>query len=38
MDVGMDGNDMCPIGLYDVLTLLLSQPIKNFTINKDHHQ
>jgi calcineurin-like phosphoesterase family protein len=38
MDVGMDGNDMCPIGLYDILTLLLSQPIKNFTINKDHHQ
>lgn len=38
MDVGMDGNDMYPLGLFEVLNLLKNQPIKKLVLPKDHHE
>jgi calcineurin-like phosphoesterase family protein len=38
MDVGVDGNDMYPLGLFEVLNLLKNQPIKSLSLPKDHHE
>lgn len=38
MDVGVDGNEMYPLGLFEVLNLLKNQPIKKLTLPKDHHE
>jgi calcineurin-like phosphoesterase family protein len=38
MDVGVDGNDMYPLGLFEVLNLLKNQPIKKLVLPKDHHE
>jgi calcineurin-like phosphoesterase family protein len=38
MDVGVDGNDMYPMGLYEVLNLLKDQPVKKLILPKDHHE
>jgi len=38
MDVGVDGNDMYPLGLFEVLNLLKNQPIKSLVLPKDHHE
>jgi calcineurin-like phosphoesterase family protein len=38
MDVGVDGNDMHPLGLFEVLNLLKNQPIKSLILPKDHHE
>jgi calcineurin-like phosphoesterase family protein len=38
MDVGMDGNDLEPISLDEVIRLLKDQPIKKLCLPKDHHE
>lgn len=38
MDVGVDGNNMQPISLNEVLRLLKNQPIKRLCLPKDHHE
>ena len=38
MDVGVDGNDMYPLGVFGVLNLLKNQPIKSLVLPKDHHE
>jgi calcineurin-like phosphoesterase family protein len=38
MDVGVDGNDMYPLGMFEVLNLLKNQPIKSLSLPKDHHE
>jgi calcineurin-like phosphoesterase family protein len=38
MDVGVDGNFMEPISLFNVLTLMRYQPIKSLVLPKDHHE
>jgi hypothetical protein len=37
MDVGVDGNDLVPIPLNEVLSILKKQPIKSM-YNIDHHE
>jgi len=37
MDVGVDGNDMHPLGLFEVLNLLKNQPIDKLCLPRDHH-
>lgn len=38
MDVGVDGNDMYPLGLFEVLNLLKNKPVKKLCLPKDHHE
>ena len=38
MDVGVDGNDMYPLSMFEVLNLLKNQPIKSLSLPKDHHE
>ena len=38
MDVGVDGNSLCPVSLEDVLTLMKYQPIQKLTLPQDHHE
>jgi calcineurin-like phosphoesterase family protein len=38
LDVGVDGNNMMPISLDEVLTLMKSQPIKKLVLPSDHHE
>lgn len=38
MDVGVDGNDLEPISLDEVLALMKDQPIKKLCLPKDHHE
>jgi calcineurin-like phosphoesterase family protein len=38
MDVGVDGNDLEPISLDQVISLLNDQPIKKLCLPKDHHE
>ena len=38
MDVGVDGNNMMPISLDEVLTLMKGQPIKKLVLPSDHHE
>lgn len=37
MDVGVDGNNLEPIFINDVIELLKDKPIANLTLKKDHH-
>jgi calcineurin-like phosphoesterase family protein len=37
MDVGVDGNDLKPIEMKEVLRLMRNQPIKSM-LEKDHHE
>jgi calcineurin-like phosphoesterase family protein len=37
LDVGVDGNDLKPISLYEVLDLLKHQPIDKLSLPQDHH-
>jgi calcineurin-like phosphoesterase family protein len=37
MDVGVDGNDLFPIDLSEVLAIMKKQPIKSM-YNLDHHE
>jgi calcineurin-like phosphoesterase family protein len=38
MDVGVDGNDLKPIELREVLSIMQKQPIKSMFAFKDHHE
>jgi calcineurin-like phosphoesterase family protein len=38
MDVGVDGNNLEPISLDEVLSLMEKQPIKKLELPKDHHE
>jgi calcineurin-like phosphoesterase family protein len=38
MDVGVDGNNMMPLSLDEVLTLMKGQPIKKLVLPSDHHE
>jgi calcineurin-like phosphoesterase family protein len=37
IDVGMDGNDMYPLGLLETFQLVRHNPIKTLVLPKDHH-
>jgi calcineurin-like phosphoesterase family protein len=37
LDVGVDGNDIQPYLLENVINLLKNQPIDKLTLPKDHH-
>jgi calcineurin-like phosphoesterase family protein len=38
MDVGMDGNNMNPISMEEVLLIMKNQPIKKLDLPSDHHE
>ena len=38
MDVGMDGNNLYPISMDDVLGILRNRPIKKLVLPQDHHE
>jgi len=38
MDVGVDGNELEPISMDEVLGIMEMQPIKKLTLPKDHHE
>ena len=38
MDVGVDGNELDPISMDDVLGIMEMQPIKKLALPKDHHE
>jgi calcineurin-like phosphoesterase family protein len=38
MDVGVDGNNMEPISMEEVLKIMRPQPIAKLTLPKDHHE
>jgi len=38
MDVGVDGNELEPISMDQVLGIMQMQPIKKLTLPKDHHE
>jgi calcineurin-like phosphoesterase family protein len=38
MDVGVDGNDLHPHNLRDILSIMEKQPIAKLTLPKDHHE
>ena len=38
MDVGVDGNNMEPISMDEVLKIMSKQPIAKLTLPKDHHE
>jgi calcineurin-like phosphoesterase family protein len=38
LDVGMDGNDMKPYSLDEVMKLVKNQPIRKLELPKDHHE
>ena len=38
MDVGMDGNNMMPYSMEEVISLLKSRPVKRLTLPSDHHE
>jgi calcineurin-like phosphoesterase family protein len=37
MDVGVDGNDLEPIEMDDILIKMVSRPIDKLSLPKDHH-
>lgn len=38
LDVGVDGNDLEPISLGEIVTIMKDQPIKKLELPKDHHE
>ena len=38
MDVGVDGNNLEPISLAEVLEIMMDQPIRKLELPKDHHE
>ena len=38
LDVGMDGNDMKPLSLDEIMRLMKNQPIRKLELPKDHHE
>jgi hypothetical protein len=37
MDVGVDGNDLEPIEMDDILIKMVSRPIAKLSLPRDHH-
>jgi hypothetical protein len=37
MDIGVDGNNMEPYGLDEILKLVKGRPVKHLSLPKDHH-
>jgi calcineurin-like phosphoesterase family protein len=38
LDVGVDGNNLVPLSLDEILSIVKNQPIKKLTLPKDHHE
>jgi calcineurin-like phosphoesterase family protein len=38
LDVGVDGNNLHPISLDEVLSIVKNQPIRKLSLPKDHHE
>jgi calcineurin-like phosphoesterase family protein len=38
MDVGCDGNNLYPINVEEIISLLKNRPIAKLTLPKDHHE
>lgn len=38
LDVGVDGNNLAPLSLDEILSIVKNQPIKKLTLPKDHHE
>lgn len=38
MDVGVDGNSLYPINMFEILELMSEQPIAKLSLPKDHHE
>lgn len=38
IDVGVDGNDMTPYRVQEIISLMKNQPIRKLTLPKDHHE
>jgi hypothetical protein len=38
IDVGVDGNDMMPYRIQEIINLMEKQPIRKLTLPKDHHE
>ena len=38
LDVGVDGNNLNPISLDEILSIVKNQPIKKLSLPKDHHE
>jgi hypothetical protein len=38
MDVGVDGNGLYPIEIYEILNIMRNRPIKKLTLPQDHHE
>jgi calcineurin-like phosphoesterase family protein len=37
MDVGVDGNNLVPLSLDEILGIMSKQPISSLKLSKDHH-
>jgi calcineurin-like phosphoesterase family protein len=38
MDVGVDGNDLYPISIQEIRTIMKDRPIRSLSLPKDHHE
>jgi calcineurin-like phosphoesterase family protein len=38
MDVGMDGNNLHPINVRDIISIMNKQPVSKTTLLTDHHE
>lgn len=38
MDVGVDGNNLYPISLEEIISIMKNQPVKKLELPKDHHE
>lgn len=38
MDVGVDGNDLFPISIQEIRTIMRDRPVKSLSLPKDHHE
>jgi calcineurin-like phosphoesterase family protein len=38
MDVGVDGNDLYPISIQEIRTIMKDKPVRSLSLPKDHHE
>ncbi len=38
MDVGVDGNDLYPISIQEIRTIMRDRPVRSLSLPKDHHE
>jgi hypothetical protein len=38
MDVGVDGNNLDPYSLREIISIMSKQPIRKLSLLKDHHE